>query len=352
MAEAAHGEQQLVAATHQVELLADRAGERDAPDQRAVLGGAVLHRPFDPGGDLRAKIRVHARHAEGGQVVRAARVPAEVRDGVDGQDRGPLVEDLGLLRGEHGQPGVGGGVRHHPGGQQHLGAVAVQGETEQRRAHPVGGGGAGLGGETDRGAPQQGLHLGEFPVPAGGGRVEPVGRHRHPGQPAQQRPQRAGGLPFRREQPAQVAAQHARQGEEGEGLGGRREVGDQHVVGAGERRRAQVAQQSELPGAGQRGELVALQRARAQQVQGGAGPLLEGPQRVPEPPVGVGRAHREAGNAVGQETGRQGVVAGQQQGAGALAGGAQGGGRGDGGAAGAAGPGDQYGPHRRRGPGS
>ena len=68
------GEDEFVAAPDEVEVLRDRAGQRQAPDEDAVLGGSV-HHGSSTGPGARSS---GAGTGERGQVVGAARVAAEV----------------------------------------------------------------------------------------------------------------------------------------------------------------------------------------------------------------------------------------------------------------------------------
>src|SRR5690606_11773842 len=185
-------------------------------------------------------------------------------------------------------------------------------------------------------------------------RSQRVGGQRHPGEAAEHGPQGAGRLPFGREQAAQVAAEFTGEGEQGEGALGGREVDDEEVVLLRQGRVPQGAQQGELLGAGQRGQFVGLQAGGAEQVECGAGAVLQGGEVLPEVRVGLDAAGGEPRGCLdgcgpdGHPQHRaQGVrpVGAEDEGAGARAGGGQRGAGRDGGTAAAAGARDQEGTH-------
>ncbi len=100
-------------------------------------------------------------------------------------------------------------------------------------------------------------------------------------------------------------------------------------------------QEGELRGAGEFGQLLAVEPARAEQVQEAGGAVLEVGEFGAEVRSGVDagvveRAGDPGGLGGGREAGYR--LGGEQQGAGAVRGGGQGGGRRDGGTARAAGP--------------
>ena len=135
---------------------------------------------------------------------------------------------------------------------------------------------------------EYGFDGGQFDVPAGGGLVQPLRRHGDAGQPAEDGAQRAGRLPLGREQAAQIAAEFLGEGEQGEGLRGGREIDDEQVVRLGEGGVAQGAQQRELLGAGERGDLLGVQAGGAQEVEDVGRAFLERGEVVPETGGGVG----------------------------------------------------------------
>src|SRR5690606_15417001 len=290
-AERSGGDDDLVAAPDQVQLLAPGPRQGDVPDQDAVVGGGGPPARAEPGvGDAGdgpvdgGRGRAGARQGERAQVVGAARVPSEVGDGVDGVRLTPFGERLALLGDGPGQPAVLDVLGQHPAGDEAVGAQPAQGEAEGRGAYRVRPGRGGLGDQAHRGGRvrRDGLDGGELEGPAGGGPVRPAGGQRHPGEAAEHGPQGAGRLPFGREQAAQVAAEFTGEGEQGEGALGGREVDDEEVVLLRQGRVPQGAQQSELLGAGQRGQFVGLQAGGAEQVECGAGAVLQGGEVLPE----------------------------------------------------------------------
>ncbi len=222
-------------------------------------------------------------------------------------------------------------------GDQGVQPVPVQGEAGANPAQLVGAVGLGVQHQADGGARRldDAPGLGERLGGPGAGLEKPVAGHRHPGDGGEQRAQGAGGLALFGEQPGQVAVELFGQGEGGDQFGGLR-GGHHQDVGVGG---AQRPQQGELPGAGQRRELLGVQRGGADQVErraeawaelaecGAEGLLLVHPGRrevlgvpdgllaEPDPEHGVDGAVR--------------VVGGEQQGPAALAGGVQRGGGGD-----------------------
>ncbi len=227
----------------------------------------------------------------------------------------------------------------------------MQGEARGGGAHGVGAGGAGLGDQADGGAGglQDGLHGGEFVLPAGGGLVQPGGRHRDTREAAEHGAQGAGRLPLGREQPAQIAAELLGEREGGEGLGGGRQVDDHGVVRAVVGGVAQGAQQGQLLAAGQRGELVAVEPVGAEQVEGSGGTFLQGEQVVPEAVVGgevPGGEPRVRVRPAEHRAEGVGAVGGQHEDPVAGARRGERGARGDGGPPGAAGAGDEKGAHK------
>lgn len=224
----------------------------------------------------------------------------------------------------------------------------MQGEAGPGGAQGVLGGRAGLGDQPERGGfvLDEGLDGGQLLVLAGGGLVQPLGGHRDPGELGEDGAQGAGGLAFGGEQPAQIAAELFREGEQGQGLGQRREVDDEGVV-AGEVAlggAAQRVQQGELRGAGEFGELLAVEPARAEEVEDAGGTVLQLGEFGAEVLAGVDADVVEAvgdrgGSGGGREAGYG--LGGEQQGAAAAVGGGQCGGRRDGGTARAAEAGDQ-----------
>lgn len=236
------------------------------------------------------------------------------------------------------------------------GRRGAQGEAGDGGTDRVGGGRARLGDQPHAGVAvgEDRLDGGQFDVPAGARLVQPLGGHRHAREPAEDGAQGARGLPLRRQQPAQIAAELLGQGEEHERLGNGGQVDDEEVVGLGERGVAQGAQQGEFLGAGQGGDLLRVQRGGAEEVERGGRALLEGHEAVAEARGGVRSPGGEAGCGLdGAGAGRDaeygtegvGAVGAEHEGAAAPAGGVQRGGRGDGGPAGAAGAGDQDGAH-------
>lgn len=179
---------------------------------------------------------------------------------------------------------------------------------------------------------------------AGIGTPHELGEHRAQG---------AGGLAFRGQQAAQIAAQLLGQGEHGEGLAQRRQVDDEKLVavvrpvalgGA-----AQGVQQGELAAAGEFGQLLGVEPVAAEQVEYRERLVLEGQEFGAEVLAGVDAGEPES---IGDLGGFRGVgeagygVGGQQQRAVAAAGGGQCGRRRDGGTAAAAGAGDEDRTHR------
>lgn len=167
----------------------------------------------------------------------------------------PLLEDLALLGDGSVEPAARHGLRLRQDavGDQQVGAQAAQGEGEGGGAHGVGAGRAGFGHQPYDGVAvvDHGLHGGELDVPAGRGLVQPLRGHRNSGQPPQDGPQRAGGLPFGGDQPAQVAAQLLGEREQGEGLRGGGQIHDEQVVPLAEGGVPQRPQQRELLGTGE-----------------------------------------------------------------------------------------------------
>ncbi len=322
------------------------------PDQHAVLGDPVGDGPLGRGGR-----RVDGGQVEGAEVVGAARVAPEVGDGVDVVRLVlPVGERLALLGEEGGEPAVAGGLGQDAVGDQGLGAQGAQGEAEAGGAYGVGTGRAGFGDQAYDGVPvgEDGLYGGQFDVPAGRGLVQPVGGHGDAGQPAEDGAQGAGRLPLGREQTAQVAAQLLGEGEQGEGLRQGREVDDEEVVALAEGGVPQGAQEGQLPGAGQRGDLLGVQPGGAEQVQDVRGAALEGGEVLAEAfggvraPGGEVRGGLDGGRSGrGAQCGAQGVgvVGAEQEGAGAVGCGAQCGGGSDGRTTAAAWARDQDGAH-------
>src|SRR4051794_18786520 len=347
-AELPRADDEFVAAPDQVQLVAYGTGQREVPHQDAVLGEVIGDGPLDGGGRV-----VDFGDGEGGEVVGAARVVAEVRDGMDVVRLLPLLQGLALLGDEAGGPLL----RYYAVGDQGVGAQAAQGEGEACGPYVVGAGGAGFGDESYDGLAvgEDGLDRAEFGVPAGGGLVQPLRGHGDAGEPSEHGAQARGGLALGREQTAQVAAEFLGQGEKGEGLLGGRQVHDEQFVPLGERRVAQGPQEGEFLGAGEGGDLLGVQTGGAQQVEHVGGTVLEAGEIIPETGGGVGTPGGEVRGDPGGGGARcraehraQGVgaVGTQHQGAGAVACGAQGGGGGDRRTTAAAGAGDQDGAHR------
>ncbi len=184
----------------------------------------------------------------------------------------------------------------------------------------------------------------------GGGVVELLGRHRDAGELGEHRAQRAGRLALGRQQTAQIAADLGGQGEQPERFGGGGHVDDDHVPVARGVFGAQRVQQREVLGAGEFGEFVLVEGAGAEQVEGRAGPLLEGEEFLAETVAGVDaqgvQARRYRGGCAGAEGGaqhrfRRAAVGGEQECPRAPAGAGQGGRGGERGAARAAGARDE-----------
>ncbi len=185
--------------------------------------------------------------------------------------------------------------------------------------------------------------------------VQPLRGHRYAREASEYGAQGAGGLAFRWQEAAQIAAELLGEAEQRERLWGRGQVDHEQVVRLGERRVAEGAQEGELLGAGERGEFLGVESGGPEEVQDRGEPLLEGGQVLPEafrrvrPPCGESGGSLHGPGARGHaEHGAEAVraVGAQHEGAGALAGGGQGGGRGERGAAAAALACDQEGAHK------
>ncbi|CAO0827926.1 hypothetical protein SMICM17S_09655 [Streptomyces microflavus] len=221
----------------------------------------------------------------------------------------------------------------------------------------LGGGCRRLGDQAQRGGAvlDQRLDGGQLLVLAGGGLVQPLRGHRDPGELGEDRAQGAGGLAFGGQQPAQVAAELFGEGQQGEGLAERREVHDEGVVAAGgpvaRGGAVEGVQEGELRGAGEFGELLAVEAPGSDQVQHAGSALLElgefGAEVLAGVDPGVVEAVGDRGRfRAGGEAGYG--LGGDQEGAAAARGGGQGGRRGDGRTACAAGTGDQDRTHRHQ----
>ncbi len=191
-------------------------------------------------------------------------------------------------------------------------------------------------------------------LPAAGGLVQLLGRHRDPGELGEHRAQGAGGLAFGRQEAAQIAADLGGQGEQPDRFGGRRHIEDEQVPGARGVLGAQGVQQREGLGAGEFGEFVLVQGGGAEQIEGGSGAFLEGEELLAEALAGVDAAGVQAGGyrgrgIRGRRRAQYGLgrlaAGGQQQDARSPPGAGQGGRGGERGAARAAGAGEQEGLH-------
>lgn len=173
------------------------------------------------------------------------------------------------------------------------------------------------------------------------------------GELGEHRAQGAGGLAFRGQQTAQIAAQLFGQGEDGEGLAQWRQVDDEKLVavvrpvalgGA-----AKGVQQGELTAAGKFGQLLGVEPVATEQVEHRGRLVLEGEEFGAEVLSGVDAGEPESFGDLGgfRGVGEAGYgVGGEQQRATAPAGGGQCGRRRHGGTAGAAGAGDEDRTHR------
>jgi hypothetical protein len=96
-------------------------------------------------------------------------------------------------------------------------------------------------------------------IPPRGSLVQPLRRHRHPGELPEHGPQGPGRLPLGRHQPPEVPAQLLGQGQQGQRPVERRHVDDDQIMGLGQHRVPQRPQQTQLLGPGQRRDLIRFQ---------------------------------------------------------------------------------------------